>query len=316
MINGIIEPIHLRYNNCLEDVLVTYLTDGGYNYKFIYTYKWNFIYFPHRIAYPSSIGSRIDSGWHSNWKAITNLYGFNVITYTNLQQMEFCKLVVYSVKEKMTPIILNIDAYNATWSRAYRKYHMQHYCLIINCDGNYIDIIDPFYSENIINIKISTILIHPYKLLKIDCNNRKEVECSKEQLLQILSDEFMKKQYNGLNALQTIELFAKEFGQYYSYFDDVLSKGKGFSPLCIQIENIAFARMNIISLIRELLSEDNVKGIATRFEYSFSLWKELIHAIRENGSDTSKTKENVCKNLNAIRIVENEIYMHIKNDLM
>lgn len=301
-------PKHFKYNNCLEDVLSTYLIHYGYEHEWLYLYKWNFIYLPLKKYLETPLGSRIDSGWNSSWNAIKNVYNFKMNTYLNPSLKTF-----YSEHNDdfFTPLILNIDTYDACWSKAYKKYHLQHFCIIIEKSDCDIKILDPYYTDKILRVNSHSIENCNYRIITLERDATTTVMPSSEQIIQIIKNEFNKKQYNGSNTIESIRTFAQDFILYFDYKKDYLNMGKGFSPLCIQLENIAFSRKNLSLLLQKYVFNKELNFMHKEFEQLYVLWRQLLEDICSGYINENILKSQIGKKLENIACIEDNLYKKI-----
>lgn len=297
---------HSKYNNCLEDVLSTFLANFEIDHKFIYIYKWNFIYYPQIKLIKTSLGSRIDSGWNTNWDALKKIYGFSITTENNLSPQQFSEKL-----NKYGMLIMNADTYNIPWSKAFQKYHMQHFCLITGINQKHVVIEDPYLCSEPTIVSLDIIQKINYNIITIERKIENNLRCF--ELAHELVSGFEKINHNQMNSLDSIISFKNDFSKQYNYFDDYYNVGRGFSPLCIQIENIAFSRKNIATLVDAFYEKKEYRQIAAMFMKSFHLWEEIINIIKKHRENEELTKEAVEKVINNIIKTESAILKKLKD---
>lgn len=309
-----VKPVHLKNNNCLEDTLATLINHLGYNYGLLYVYKWNFIYYPRNNIIKSRIGSRIDSGWDANWLALKNMYGFTIKRYANLNNRDFFNLLNESFTIKRSPIILNIDSFNVPWSKAYRKFHMQHFYLIVGISENNVMCLDPFFDNEIKTIESNNIIENSYGLFWVSQAKEFHIHIEVKKIIDSLTSSYKKINPNGMNTETSIGKFAEDFKKEFDFERDYLLKGKGLSPISIQMENIVNSRQSIIILVKQIheySKVEDLKEIISMFENSYKMWNNVEVSIR-NFDKLEKANDYIYNCILEIASYESLLYRTFK----
>jgi hypothetical protein len=309
---SVVKPVHLKNNNCLEDTLATLINHLGYNYELLYAYKWNFIYYPHKNIVNFRIGSRIDPGWNANWLALKNMYGFTIKRYSNLSNKDFLNLLNENFRLERPPIVLNIDSFNVPWSKAYRKFHMQHFCLIVGMCDNDIICLDPFFDDEIKIIESSNIIRNSYSLFLV--SQAKELHIDTKKIIDSLISSYIKINPNGMSTNASMYKFAEDFKNDFDFERDYLLNGKGLSPISIQMENVANGRQSIALLIHRIYHYSNVEDlveIMNMFEDSYKMWHNVEVSIR-NFDRLEKSNDYICDCIQEIASYESLLFQSFK----
>jgi hypothetical protein len=139
-----IKPLNDKYLSCQQALIASYATFINHSYEMIFAESWGFIYKPKQ----DSIGECISPGYRD--VRIQNLRQFHgidteIIALDSLEEL----LNWYHKKIKISPIIIDIDAYCCPWNICYKKYHVLHYVMLLsyNRNNNEFKCIDPFSGQ-------------------------------------------------------------------------------------------------------------------------------------------------------------------------
>jgi hypothetical protein len=139
--------------NCLDVLIFTLAQEWGIEHRLMFSGSWRFRYekaagtagavsFEEALDVKELVEKRDIEG------ALSKYHGL-LIERNPMPDIERATALVKRQLSTGAPVALGVDAYHCHWSGAYRKYHLEHYCLAIGIDENkqHFTVIDPYLTN-------------------------------------------------------------------------------------------------------------------------------------------------------------------------
>lgn len=220
-----IEPCHLNFCTCFEDIIVTVARWKGIPYEPMFYKSWSFQYYPDKSK--ETLGEKI-SIWRTLDEETENIICSYMGVYyerINVQKNEIYTTIVNNLAEKL-PVGISMDAYYIPWNPHYGKSHLVSDFLIIGYESDRYICIDPFVNGNTNSLKMTEmpddqlgLILFQFHERNLDINIKKilkkSVECTLfglkayhndfEQMRQLARDINYEQMRRELKEISNIE---------------------------------------------------------------------------------------------------------------
>lgn len=249
MVNLEFKFISKENYNCIENVLATLMLTWEREYALMFSRNWGFTMLPEEQK-TNLLGSRIGGGIYNTWDCLYEYEG--VSTKEISGDFKVQKEVLQTSLAEGNPVIIKMDGYYAPWKDVFRKYHLQHYCLVVSLTEEGYGCLDPYVNR--------TVNVFPYEYFEIadtQCilleagEEKKEVNLKK--LLKEAADIILM-QEGTISGIHGIRAFADTFeGEV-----DLKAEMAGYedmiwlAPIIYQITDIGSRRLNFSETLTAL----------------------------------------------------------------
>lgn len=153
-----VKPIHMHYQSCTEDIIVTIAVWLGIDYQLMYAFAWNFEYKQWNQTLPYSIGQRLCEGEDKSWDYMNQYHGLDF----KLEEIPFFDQAserMIQELDKKHPVILYLDYFYCDWRADGKKHHECTDVLVIGYerDRNVFICLDPYYTTNSVILSFETL---------------------------------------------------------------------------------------------------------------------------------------------------------------
>lgn len=258
MVNLEFKFISKENYNCIENVLATLMLTWEREYALMFARNWGFTMLPkeHKI---NLLGCRIGGGIYHTWECLKEYAGIDTKEIPGDARVQ--KQVLQAALAEGKPVIIKMDGYYAPWKDVYKKYHLQHYCLVVSLTKEGYGCLDPYVNSNI--------NVFPYEYFEIaetQCILPEAGAASQEaDLCKILKEaaDIILKQEGTVSGINGIRAFADTFqGEV-----DLKAEMAGYeemiwiAPIIYQITDIGSRRLNFSETLTALYNRFGFKEL-------------------------------------------------------
>lgn len=260
MVNLEFKFISKENYNCIENVLATLMLTWEREYALMFSRNWGFTMLTKEHK-TNLLGYRIGGGVYQTWDCLKEYAGVETKEITGDSKVQ--KQVLQTALTEGKPVIIEMDGYYAPWKDVYRKYHLQHYCLVVSQTNEGYGCLDPYVNSNI--------NVFPYEYFDVagtQCillegrDDRQDIDLYKilkEAADIILMQESTISGINGIRAFadtfeQEVDLKAEMMG-----YEDMI----WIAPLIYQITDIGSRRLNFSEALTALHNRYGFKELET-----------------------------------------------------
>lgn len=279
MVNLEFKFISKENYNCIENVLATLLLTWGRDYALMFARNWGFTMLP-KEQETNLLGYRIGGGIYNTWNCLNEYEG--VSTKEVVGDCKLQKQVLQTALEEGKPVIIKMDGYYAPWKDVYKKYHLQHYCLVVSLTNEGYGCLDPYVN--------SDINVFPYEYFDIADTSCILIEagevCKDIDLNKILKDaaDTILRQEGTISGISGIQAFADTFERDV----DLKAELEGYedmvwiAPIIYQITDIGSRRLNFSEALTALHNKYGVtelEDFSNRVEKIGWQWRRIRRTI-------------------------------------
>jgi hypothetical protein len=264
-----IKPVENPWYNCLDVLLLTVTQHWGLEHRLMFANGWRFHYekapdTAQTVSFEKALDVR-ELVENRNIEDALGRYHGLLIQHNAMADIEQAVSLVRSELAKGIPVALGVDAYCCHWSSAYRKYHLEHYCLAIGLDEekqNFI-VIDPYLTMEIVEFPFSQYaetlgdsLIFGRSPAIPDAPNWRDLIEGRASAM--------------LSRFQEIRALADDLEKYLDFHQEVTRHEDPFaSRLVLYFKTLGFSRLNYaecLAYLAEMSAECSIKQAAVRMK--------------------------------------------------
>lgn len=308
-----IKPVMENSFDCFQGLVASVASYYKRDFSLLFRGSW-FFDLCEESAETQTFGSRIRVGWRgTDFEMLQKHHGIKLIRKTTETAAEDIDLISDNICAGM-PIIVANDVFNCPWCKAYKKYRLDHYCLVTGYNKNkkILNCIDPYFGLDSYELPI------PEEHTRFGTYYTFSIE--KEQCLDenwksiIVHGANNMGECNGyLTRDQNIKLFANQISEKLDFnLEKSGYKDDFMIPLFRILKEIGDGRLNFAKLMVFLAKRKNSEKILSLAD-ELSLLGERWYRLRLNFMKISvlnsneKSKEKLAQKLYEIAYIEKEL---------
>ena len=277
--------------NCIENVMATLMLTWEREYAYMFSRNWGFTILPSK---PESdlLGYRIGGGIYNTWECLNEFAG--VATTEVSGDSDLQKQILQNELAEGNPVIIKMDGYYAPWKDVYKKYHLRHYCLVINQSEEGCGCLDPYVNSDINLFPEEYFDLADTKCILIKVKEEKKA-IDYRQILKEAADIILMED-GGISGIGGIRAFADIF----EHNADLQEEKAGYedmiwvAPMIYQISDIGSRRLNFSETLTALYNRcgfKEVADIADKVQKAGWDWRRIRRTM-VSAMDTPKQDKN------------------------
>ncbi len=142
--------------DCFQCLVATVASHYQRDYELMFASSWIFDVLE-KSDVNTTFGRRLEVGWRIvNFKMLKKYHGINIVCNKTKNVKEVVNLIQKNLSSGI-PIIVNVSSYNCPWSQSYKKYKVEHYCLVIgyNEANDIFYCLDPMMADGLVELPYS-----------------------------------------------------------------------------------------------------------------------------------------------------------------
>jgi hypothetical protein len=265
--------------NCIENVLVTLMLTWEREYALMFSRNWGFTMLPEEQKM-NLLGPRIGGGIYHTWECLNEYAGVATKEISGVSKVQ--KQVLQTSLAEGNPVIIKMDGYYAPWKDVFKKYHLQHYCLVVSLEKEGYGCLDPYVNSNVNVFPYEYFDIADTRCILIEAGEaRKAVDLNK--ILKEAADIILM-QEGTINGIHGIRAFADTFEDAV----DLKAEMAGYedmiwiAPIIYQITDIGSRRLNFSETLTALHNRygfQELEDMSARMEKNGWEWRRIRRTI-------------------------------------
>lgn len=119
--------------SCMTSPVISFMAYKKLNYELAFLQSWGFSFVEEDKKYPGALGPRIWPGKDNVFECLTVYYNVKFKEYQKISKKKIYSIIKKNISKGM-PVIIHTDFYNCSWSKLYRKEHLNHACMVAGLD--------------------------------------------------------------------------------------------------------------------------------------------------------------------------------------
>ncbi len=272
-----IKPVTVNVFDCFLSTIIPVAVVLGKNFELMFADSWIFD-FKKKATDTESLGNRLITS-KSNSKDIYMLnhyHGINIIK-NDVNSFNDLLSIIENEMSKGMPVSIYIDTYYCPWTKLYKKYSMDHYCLVIGMDTDLqqLNCIDPYMTEKIETLPFDDLSKGFAKCFSFINMGSNEVIIDWSTILINAISNVSSLEYNE-NSFSKMRSFANEILLSNNFIKEVQESDLYSCTLFIKLRQICYSRINFswsIRYISDKCSIPELLQIAKKMEECGDLWR-------------------------------------------
>lgn len=302
--------------NCLDVLLFTIARNWGLDHRLMFVDGWRFRYVKApasttTLAFEDACDVRELVENRRVHTALAEYCGL-VVNDEEFATLADAMVLIDSELGRGHPVAIRVDAYHCSWSAAYGKYHLEHYCLVIGHDSEKqtLIILDPYLTANVVELPESEYALTLRDALTFDRINIPPTPPDWRPLLARRVDEVRP-------HLPELRDLADDLVKFMDFHEEVAKHEQDpyASFLVLYFKTLAFSRLNYaecLQCLSERHNEPELAALATRFKHcGDELFKIFLLLMKFSMTPQRFRVENLARRLNDIADREEDLCRHI-----
>ncbi len=272
------KPIEMGLCDCLQASLVAAAKIFNREFRFMFAGVWVFGFKSRAENDNSFFWERLSTPYYVNPVRLIDMYygiGFWLKDLSDFG--EFLTVVEKELLEGR-PMIIKYDAFNAAWTQFHKKYHMDHFSLVVGLDKETetLYVVDPYVSNKVEKFPVSEMGTEDLKYGIFDLGEpEKDISEWKPFIKGFMEHKFNNE--GNESSFQMIRVFGEELLSSDSFIQEMRKQNNNHSfELFYQMKYMYNSRENFAMFLRYIESEFSIPelgDIAKLMLEASTLWK-------------------------------------------
>ena len=241
-----IRPHTNPWYNCLDVLILTLAQHWRCEHRMMFAEAWRFKYEPHRLETGALETGPLEDGSSFPWRDVLDVrelverrnleellrryHGLSISSH-ELSSLSAAQSLVAAELAAGYPVALGVDAFFCHWSAAFRKYHLDHYCLAIGMDTDGLLIIDPY-----LTLEPQRFSFAEYEPTLRDALTFRHAPAATErpdwrEVAGAAAERMLGAQPGRPSPLQQMRALARDLGQHLDFHEEVARHVDPFASL-------------------------------------------------------------------------------------
>ncbi len=296
------EFIRKEQYNCIENVLATLMKTLDREYELMFAKAWGFTMIPSEISEDDLIGYRIGGGEYKVWECLETYYNVNSQLCDSENHLEQIQILDEELS-KGRQVVLEIDGFYTPWKDVANKYHLGHYCLVVNKDKkeNSYGCIDPYENSLINPLPKENLEKGHARCITLKMNDPIEPQLDWQDILVNAAKTILIKE-DAISGVDGMRALAKRIKRHF----DIAREIEGYeemiwvAPIILRLSDIGSRRLNFSECLIKLHEHTGIEELlefAQRVEKTGWDWRRVRRTIVTSADDRDNDYKSTIANM-------------------
>ncbi|MBB6022763.1 hypothetical protein HNR77_003862 [Paenibacillus sp. JGP012] len=274
-----VKPIETEVCDCMMASLTNAALYFNKDYQFLFSGIWVFGFRTKTEEYDAFWKRLFTPSYLYPHDELRKYHGIQLIEDEFTPYNEFLNVVKAELTSGI-PMAVKFSAYYAPWTQFYKKYHMEHYCLIIGIDeaNGYFYITDPYVTNKIEKLPIEDLKAgyeksYTFRFVEPEC----DIADWRAVINTALTHRYEKQ--DNMDSFDMMRVFAQEILDYSGFVKELKKQSDLYSfELFYQLKYMSHSRLNYSWFLEFISQKFNVVGIlpvVNRLQEVAALWRTV-----------------------------------------